>query len=93
LREPTQAEVDFQVTYGIIPSGRVVTAYAFLVSPEFQVKLGPQMSAFLLYSCLLQRDATVAELNLRATQIQQGTPYLQLISEFVASAEFNALLQ
>jgi hypothetical protein len=51
------------------------------------------MSAFLLYSCLLQRDATVAELNLRAMQIQQGTPYLQLISEFVASAEFNALLQ
>jgi hypothetical protein len=51
------------------------------------------MSAFLLYGCLLQRDATVAETNALVSQIQQGATFLSLISNFATSAEFGTLNQ
>jgi uncharacterized repeat protein (TIGR01451 family) len=91
LRPPDPQGLAAQVA-GIQLYGRTQIAYNMLNSPEFQITTGPQMSAYLLYACLLQRDATLGETNALVSQIQQGTTFLSLISNFVASAEFNALV-
>lgn len=93
LRTPSQSEVDFQVSQSIRPSGRIQFAINLLNSQEFLQGTGPRLTAFLLYACLLQRDTSLAELNSRATQIAGGMPVKSLISDFVNSPEFNALLQ
>jgi hypothetical protein len=92
LRAPDPQGLNDQVN-GIHLYGRAQIAYNMLSSAEFQVTTGPRMSAFLLYACLLQRDASVTEANALVTQIQQGATFLSLISNFVSSGEFALTLQ
>jgi hypothetical protein len=92
LRPPDPQGLAAQVA-GIQLYGRTQIAYNMLNSPEFQITTGPQMSAYLLYACLLQRDATLGETNALVSQIQQGATFLSLISNFVASAEFGLQIQ
>jgi len=92
LRPPDPGGLTAQVN-GIRLYGRAQIAYNMLSSPEFQVTTGPRMSAFLLYACLLQRDASATETSALVSQIQQGATFLSLISNFISTSEFGLMLQ
>jgi len=92
LRAPDPQGLANQVA-GIQQYGRTQIAYNMLSSPEFQSLNGPAMSAYLLYSCLLQRDATPAETSAMIVQINQGATFLSLISNILATPEFALLNQ
>jgi hypothetical protein len=66
---------------------------SFLNSDEFRTGMGPRLTAFLLYSCLLMRDATEDERNGMATMVAGGTDIRQLMDLLINSAEFEALLK
>ncbi|MDZ4800312.1 MAG: DUF4214 domain-containing protein [Bryobacteraceae bacterium] len=94
LREAKQDEVDFQVREALQKGvSRVQFAFSMLNTPEFRIGTGPRLTAFLLYACLLQREATAIEKDGRARAIASGTPLRDLVSEFVNSGEFLQLLQ
>jgi hypothetical protein len=92
-RQPTQAEVDYQVAALNAGGSRVSLAKNFLNSQEFRVATLARLDAFLLYATLLQRDPTTSELNFRASQLNAGVPLLSLIQEFINSNEFLVQLQ
>lgn len=94
LREAAPAEVAFQVSsMKTIPITRVQLASAFLNSAEFRQGTGPRLTAFLLYACILSRDATETERSALAQRVASGVPVRTLIDELVASSEFAALLR
>ena len=92
LPEPSQSEVDFQAAQLAASTPRVVLARAFLNSQEFRNGTGPRLTAFLLYSTLLQRESSAEERAALMGQIAAGTPIRNLVSAFVESAEFAAVL-
>jgi M6 family metalloprotease-like protein len=93
LRTPTQSEVDYQVANAVIPHGRVQTAANLLNSAEFRAGVGPRLTAFLLYACLLQRDPSSSERALRIAQVQAAAPELAtLIGEIVNGPEFRTVV-
>lgn len=69
-------------------------AVQFLRSNEFITKVGPRLTAFLLYATLLGRDPTLGELDQRIAQLtnisQEGLR--AVIAEFVNSAEFRQIV-
>jgi hypothetical protein len=68
-------------------------AQNFLYSSEYQNLAGPRLTAFLLYACLLQRDATTAEFNAAAAQVAGGTSFQTIVNSIITSPEFTAILQ
>jgi hypothetical protein len=95
LREPSQAETDWQA--GNLGDGslarRVEMARQFLNSAEFRIGTGPRLSAFLLYATLAQRDAAVTERAALAQQITKGVPVGTLIESLLSSAESQQIVQ
>ena len=93
LREPAQREVDNWLNVLANPANtRTIIARTFLNSPEFRNSVGPRLTAFLLYSTLFQRQADDVDRNALIQRIASGTPILTLITDFVNSAEFAAVL-
>jgi hypothetical protein len=93
LREASQAEVQIQLdalAAGIVD--RTSLANAFLNSGEFRSGTGPRLTAFLLYSTLLQREATADERTALAQQVAAGTPLITLIEGIINSPAFTAVL-
>jgi hypothetical protein len=93
LREPSDAEVAFQVAALTGGLTRVKLAQNFLDSTEFRLGTGPRLTAFLLHAVLLGRDAAPAELTFRISQLQGGVPLRTLVDQFVSGGEFLAQLQ
>jgi hypothetical protein len=92
LREPLQAEVDFQV--GALTSvGRVVLARTFLNGAEFRAGTGPRLMAFLLYSTLLFRDPAATERQSVMTQLWAGVPVKTPVSTILNGAELAYMLR
>jgi hypothetical protein len=95
LREPSQAETDWQA--GNLGDGslarRVEMARQILNSAEFRIGTGPRLSAFLLYATLAQRDAAVTERAALAQQITKGVPVGTLIESLLSSAESQQIVQ
>ncbi|MBC8168103.1 MAG: DUF4214 domain-containing protein [Bryobacteraceae bacterium] len=95
LRDPSPAEVDFQVRNALSDGSlakRIALAAAFLNAAEFKTGAGPRLSAFLLYSTLLQRAGSQADRDFQAEAIRKGTPLKDLIGAFLGTAEFTNLL-
>jgi uncharacterized repeat protein (TIGR01451 family) len=93
LREPAQHELNAWVDVFSNPNNtRTMVARTFLNSSEFRNGTGPRLTAFLLYSTILQREATAGERNGLIQQINAGTPILNLISTFVNSSEFSSVI-
>jgi hypothetical protein len=93
LREATQAEVDFMLTALASGIPRIQLATNFLNSEEFRLGVGPRLTAFILYACLLLRDPTSTEMEQRVAQIAGGTPVRTLVQEILQSSEFQNLLR
>jgi hypothetical protein len=91
-REATPEEVAFQVG-NLKTMTRVQLAGSFLNSPEFRNGLGPRLTAFLLYSCLLLRDASQAERDAMAAKVSAGTDLRLLIDSLLSTPEFENLLK
>jgi hypothetical protein len=91
-REPSQADVDFQL--GRLRSGtpRTHIAADFLNSPEFQAGSGPKLISFLQYATLLQRDAEQWERDYWAELMTGGMTVRTVFWYFVTSAEMKLML-
>jgi hypothetical protein len=95
LREPGASEVAFHVGTSLTPDSnakRVELARLFLNTPEFRNGTGSRLTVFLLYATLLQRDATLPERTSWIAQVQAGVPLINIITAFIGTPEFNALL-
>jgi uncharacterized repeat protein (TIGR01451 family) len=95
LREPGPTDVNFHITTSLTPdtpANRVELARRFLNTAEFRVGTGPRLTAFLLYSTLLQRGALAADRDALAQEVFAGTPLLTLINRFINLPEFTELL-
>lgn len=92
LREASDAEVAFQSNALTAGTTRTQLATNFLNTVEFRNGTGPRLTAFLLYSTLLLRDASAGDLAARVGQLQAGMPVQTLVSEFLNTPEFNTLL-
>jgi hypothetical protein len=86
-REATPAEVSLQAAE-TARVGRVEMARRFLNSAEFRAFTGPDITAFLLYSTLLNREASQAERDGWAAVLRNGASVRSVIDAFVASPEF-----
>jgi len=92
-REASIADIAYQVAHITDTQSRITMVNSFLSSEEFRLGTGPQVTAFLLYATLLLRDASPAELNLRAEQIKAGTPLRIIVEDFINSSEFQSLFK
>jgi hypothetical protein len=88
LRAPSPAEVAFQ-TQGVQQYGRIQIAENFLYSQEFQQLSGPQMTAFLLYACLLQRAPFGFEVDSVVAQLNSGMNLSGITNSILTSREFT----
>jgi Beta-propeller repeat. len=93
LREATEEEVNFMLNALASGITRTQLATNFLNSNEFRLGVGPRLTAFILYACLLSRDPTSAEMEQRVAQIAGGMPVQTLVQEILQSSEFQDLLQ
>jgi hypothetical protein len=96
LREPSQSEVDFQVANGVgdgSEASRIRLAQSFLGTPEFRNGTQSRLYAFLLHATLLLRDGTASERAAVEAQLNSGTPLVNVIRQFVTSAEFQNLMR
>jgi len=93
LREGTSAELDFMESALAGGLSRVQFATNFLQSTEFRLGTGPRLTTFVLYACLLLRDAMNTEFTNAVTRLSPpaNTPVTTLISEILASSEFAGL--
>jgi len=92
-REPSQAEVDFQVAALQSGTSRTQLAWGFLNSAEFRQNSGPRLTAFLQYACLLLRDAEQWERDYWANLMIGGMSVREVFFYFVNSAEMGLLLR
>jgi len=92
-REPSQAEVDFQVAALQSGTSRTQLAWNFLTSAEFRQNSGPRLTAFLQYACLLLRDAEQWERDYWANLMIGGMSVRDVFGYFVHSAEMGLLLR
>jgi hypothetical protein len=95
-REATPQEVINQ-SNRLQPQGsmtRADMAFNFLNSDEFRQKLDARLTAFLLYSTLLLRDATPDEMALRMGQLANATPAIvkQIVAEIIQTPEFRLVV-
>jgi hypothetical protein len=81
LREPTSAEVAFQVAH--LNVGREAIARNMLLSQEFAIGTGPRLTAFLALACLLGREPVAAEFSSAL-----ALPPAQLLQQVIRSPEF-----
>jgi len=95
LREASDDEVAFQVQAlgAAAVYDRFVMARNFLNSEEFRIGTGPRLLAFLLYASVLARDAAQEERTFQANAIRSGVPISVMISAYVGTPEFLALLK
>jgi hypothetical protein len=93
FRQPSPAELDFQVTHLGDFTYRPAFASTFLNTPEFRQGTGPRLTAFLLYATVLLRAPTPAEHNLRASEIAANRPVKAIVQEILASPEFASILR
>ena len=93
LRDGTAAELDWM--QGLLDTAaltRVQMAANFLDSAEFRLGTGPRLTTFLLYACLLLRDASAGEFAALETLLKGGSAPRTEAEKILASAEFTALL-
>jgi hypothetical protein len=93
LREPSPAEVAFQVAALDRGVTRVQLTENFLNSSEFRTGTGARLTAFLLYAVLLGRDPSPGDLTFRAMQLQSGTSVQTLVGQFLNAPEFLAQIE
>jgi hypothetical protein len=91
LREASQDEVDFQARQ-LSKLTRVQLAMNLLNSSEFRKGTGPRLTAFLLYACILLRDASMEDRAAMAEKVAAGVDMKQLIESLVTSPDFERLL-
>jgi hypothetical protein len=92
-REASGDEVTFQS--GALKTNimtRLTMAQQFLNSQEFRIRTDKRMTASLLYSVLLMRSITDAEMAARVAELSGGTSVTAIAAEIIASPEFAALL-
>ena len=56
----------------------------FLNTPEFRLKTGSRLTAFLLYATLLQRSGASAERDEYASSIEAGVPLVEVVAPFTS---------
>lgn len=87
LREPGQAEVDFQASALQSGTSREQLALNFLLSQEFAIGTGPRLTAFILHATILMRDPNQAEFNEVANGLSSGKSVLDLFDGKVNGQE------
>ncbi len=92
LREASDSEADFHVSTSLTPdnlAARIRLANLFLNTREFRDGTGSRLTAFVLHATLLQRDPTPAERTSVRTELEAGTPVIEIIRRIIATQEFR----
>ena len=92
-REPSQGEVDLEVSKLRSGLSRPRLASDLLNGTEFRTNSGPKLISFLQYATLLQRDAEQWERDFWANLMFSGTTVRTVFSQFINSPEIQILLR